>query len=165
MLQRIDCPIRIDDLTRIVGLLLRVQDQPSEAVSFDESVVCEVGVAEKAIAAESALAAKELLHRVWQIVKRMPAKQRDTFCFSFEDYGGADLFSLLLEMGIAGVPEIAQALGRSLQEVSRLRSRMPMDYMAIATELDATRSQVTQWRFRALQRPEKELGPSEIGRK
>jgi DNA-directed RNA polymerase specialized sigma24 family protein len=40
-----------------------------------------------------------------------------------------------------------------------------MDYVAIAAELNATRSQVTQWRYRALQRLEKELGPSEIGRK
>jgi len=165
VLQWIDCPIKIDDLAGFVALLLRIKDQPSEAMSLDEGLVSDLSLAQKAIAAESAVAAKELLNRVWQIVKRMPVRQRDTFCFDFEDERGADLFSLLLEMGIAGVPQIAQTLGRSSDEVNRLRSRMPMDYMTIAAELNATRSQVTQWHFRALKRLEKELGPSEIGRK
>jgi len=165
VLQWIDRPIKIDDLAGFVALLLRVRDQPSKAMSLDEGLVTDLGLAQKVIAAESAVEAKELLNRVWQIVKRMPTPLRDTFCLDFEDYSGADLFSLLLEMGIAGVPQIAQALGRSSDEVNRLRSRMPMDYMTIAAELNATRSQVTQWHFRALKRLEKELGPSEIGRK
>jgi RNA polymerase sigma factor (sigma-70 family) len=165
VLQWIDCPIKIDDLAWFVALLLRIKDQPTEAMSLDEGLVSDLGLAQKAIAAESAVAAKELLNRVWQIVKRMPIRQRDTFCFAFEDERGADLFSLLLEKGIAGVPQIAQALGRSSNEITLLRSRMPMDYVAIAAELNGTRSQVTQWHYRALQRLEKELGSSEIGRK
>lgn len=165
VLQWIDCPIKIDDLAGFVALLLRIKDQPTEAMSLDEGLVSGLGLAQKAIAAESAVAAKELLNRVWQIVKRMPVRQRDTFCFDFEDERGADLFSLLLEMGIAGLPQIAQALGRSSHEVNLLRSRMPMDYMAIADELNATRAQVTQWHYRALQRLEKELESLEMGRK
>jgi RNA polymerase sigma factor (sigma-70 family) len=163
VLQSIDCPIKIDDLAGFVALLLQVKDQP--AMSLDEGLVSDLGLAQKAIAAESAVAAKELLNRVWQIVNRMPVQQRDTFCFDFEDERGADLFSLLLEMGIAGVPQIAQALRRSSDEVNRLRSLMPMDYMAIADELNATRAQVTQWHYRALQRLEKELESLEMGRK
>lgn len=165
VLQWFECPIKIDDLAGLVALLLRINDQPSESVSLDEGLVSHLDLAQKVMAAESAIAAKELLNSVWQIVKRMPKRQRDTFCFDFEDERGADLFSLLLEMGIAGVPQISQALGRSSSEVNLLRSRMPMDYIAIADELNATRAQVTQWHYRALQRLEKELESLEIGRK
>jgi RNA polymerase sigma factor (sigma-70 family) len=161
VLQWIDRPIRIDDLTAIVAFFLQVKDRPRDAISLDEGFVSEFALAEKTIIAESALAAKELLGRVWQILRQMPAAQRDTYCFSFEDAAGADLVSLLLETGIADVPQIAQALGRSVADINRLRSQMPMDYMGVATELNATRSQVTQWRFRAIQRLKKELG-SEI---
>lgn len=165
VLQWFDCPLKIDDLAGLVALLLRIKDQPNEAMSLDEDLVSHLGLAQKVMAPESAVAAKELLNRVWQIVKRMPVRQRDTFCFDFEDDSGADLFSLLLEMGSAGVPQIAQDLGRSSHEVNLLRSRMPMDYMAIADELNATRAQVTQWHYRALQRLEKELESLEMGRK
>src|SRR5213079_3415544 len=50
VLQWIDCPIKIDDLARFVALLLRVKDQPSEAISLDEGFVSDLGLAQKAIA-------------------------------------------------------------------------------------------------------------------
>ena len=158
VLQWIDRPIRIDDLADIVGLLLRIRDRPPETISFDETLVQEFGLGDNAIAAESELAAKELLTRVWQILGGMTPSQRDTYCFSFEDASGADLFSLLLEMGIATMQQIAKVLGRSVAEIIRLRALMPMDYAAIGAELGAPRSLVTQWRFRAIQRLKKDLG-------
>ena len=157
VLQWMGRPIRIDDLAGIASLLLRVQDRPPETTSFDENLVHDFGLGENAIAAESELAAKELLINVWQILGSMAPPQRDTYCFSFEDATGADLFSLLLEMEIASLPQIAQILGRSVSEINRLRSLIPMDYAAIGAELGAKRSLVTQWRFRAIQRLKKEL--------
>lgn len=158
VLQWIDRPIRIDDLADVVGLLLRVRDRPSETISFDETLVQESGLGVNAIAAESELAAKELLARVWRILGGMTPSQRDTYCFSFEDASGVDLFSLLLETEIASLRQIAEVLGRSVPEIIRLRSLMPMDYAAIGAQLGAPRSLVTQWRFRAIQRLRKELG-------
>lgn len=162
LLQWIDRPIRIDDLTGIVSLLLHVEDRAKGAVTFDETVLNEFASIEDDSTAESLLAAKELLGRVWQIVQRLPGQERDTYCFSFEDAAGTDLFSLLLETGIARLPEIAQALGRSVSDINRLRSLMPMDYVAIATELETSRARVTKLRYQAVQRLRKELG-SEIG--
>ncbi|HYX30926.1 MAG TPA: sigma-70 family RNA polymerase sigma factor [Pyrinomonadaceae bacterium] len=156
-LQWIDRPISIDHLTMIVSRLLGLENQPSEVVSL-ESFGNEFSFGKNDITAESTLAAKELLARLWQMVQRLPAQQRDCYCLSFEDADGADLFSLLLEKGIASIPEIAQALGRSVTDINRLRSEMPLDYMNIAAELGSTRSLVTQWRFRAIQRLRKELG-------
>ncbi|SRR5581483_408836 len=158
VLQWIDRPIRIDDLADIVGLLLRIRDRPPETISFDETLVQEFGLGDNAIAAEAELAAKELLARVWGILGGMAPSQRDAYCFSFEDASGVDLFSLLLETEIASMRQIAEVLGRSVTEINRLRSLMPMDYAAIGTELGAPRSLVTQWRFRAIKRLKKDLG-------
>jgi RNA polymerase sigma factor (sigma-70 family) len=156
-LQWIERPIRIDDLVAIVARLLRIEDQPSADVSF-ETVGDEFGVGRNEVTADSILAAKELLARLWQAVQQLPVQQRDAYCLSFEDADGVDLFSLLLETGVATVPQIAQALGRPVTDINRLRSGMPLDYLAIATELGSTRALVTQWRFRAIQRLRKELG-------
>lgn len=158
VLQWIDRPIRIDYLADIVGLLLRIRDRPPETISFDETLVQEFGLADNATAAESELAAKELLTSVWQILGGMAPSQRDTYCFSFEDASGVDLFSVLLETEVASMRQIAKVLGRSVPEIIRLRSLMPMDYAAIGAELGAPRSLVTQWRFRAIKRLKKELG-------
>jgi RNA polymerase sigma factor (sigma-70 family) len=158
ILQWMDRPILIDDLTGIVSVLLQVDDRSKVAITFDETVITESAAMEDRPTAESMVAAKELLDHVWQIVQRMPGQERDTYCFSFEDAAGADLFSLLLETGIARLSQIAQAFGRSVSEINRLRSLMPMDYVAIAMELQTSRSRVTKLRYQAVQRLRKEMG-------
>lgn len=155
-LQWIDRPISIDDLTSIVARLLGIENQSSATVSL-ENFADEFSLGKTEITAESTLAAKELLTRLWQTVQNLTPQQRDAYCFSFEDTDGADLFSLLLEKEIATIPQIARALGRSVTDINRLRSGMPLDYAAIAAEMGANRSLVTQWRFRAIQRLRKEL--------
>jgi RNA polymerase sigma factor (sigma-70 family) len=156
LLEWIDCPIGIDALTDIVALLLGVESA-SQSVSDDATIPSELRPVDDVLNAHSKLEAAALLERLWQVVKTLPAEQRDTFCFGFEDESGADLFSLLLESGIANLPQIARATERSLQELIRLRSQMPMDSTTIAAELNASRSQIIKWRFRAVRRLKEKL--------
>ncbi|MGH9872901.1 MAG: hypothetical protein ACREA9_21255 [Pyrinomonadaceae bacterium] len=97
--------------------MLEVKDQPNEPVQGDTNAGIELPLADSSLRADSVLEAKELLGRLWPIVRELPASQRDAFCLTFEDESGADLFSLLLEAGIVTLPQLAQALDRSLERV------------------------------------------------
>jgi hypothetical protein len=48
-------------------------------------------------------------------------------------------------------------MGRSVQDVVRLRERMPMNGASMAEELQASRENVYKWRFRAVRRLKTEL--------
>jgi DNA-directed RNA polymerase specialized sigma24 family protein len=103
------------------------------------------------------LEANQLLARLWQAVIQLPAEQRDAFALSFEDEAGQDLFTMLRAAEIVNWNEIAQGMGRSVQEVVRLRGRMPMNGASVAEELRASRENVYKWRFRAIRRLKTEL--------
>jgi hypothetical protein len=77
---------------------------------------------------------------------------------SFEDAAGQDLFTVLRAAEIVNWDELAQGMGRSIQEVGWLRLRMPMDGASVADELKASRENVYKRRFRAIRRLKTELG-------
>jgi RNA polymerase sigma factor (sigma-70 family) len=150
-------PIEIDVLVRIVASLLDVREQPIESLDDNISPSRASYFVARAQSSESTLQAKELLSRLWHAIKRLPPEQRDAFCLGFEDQAGQDLFSALLGSGIVTLKDLASGLGRSVEEVARLRLRMPMDSAAVAAELNASRDNVYKWRFRAVQRLKAEL--------
>jgi hypothetical protein len=94
---------------------------------------------------------------LWRAVIQLPAEQRDAFALSFEDGAGQDLFTVLRAAEIVNWNELADGMGRSIQEVVRLRMRMPMDGASVANELRASRENVYKWRFRAIRRLKMEL--------
>jgi RNA polymerase sigma factor (sigma-70 family) len=151
-------PVEIDVLVKIMASLLDVREQPVE--SLDELVTppSDIHFARSAPSSESTLQAKELMERLWHAIKRLPPEQRDAFCLGFEDEAGQDLFSALLGAGVVTLKDLAKGLSRSVEEVGRLRMRVPMDSAAVAAELNATRDNVYKWRFRAIQRLKAELG-------
>ncbi len=150
-------PVEIDVLVRIVASLLDVREQPIESLDDDVSPSWDAHFAGNPPSSESTLQAKELLRRLWQAVTGLPPEQRDAFCLGFEDQAGQDLFSVLLGAGIVTLKDLARGLGRSVEEVGRLRSRVPMDSATVAAELNASRDHVYKWRFRAVQRLKIEL--------
>ena len=98
-----------------------------------------------------------MLERLWRAVIQLPAEQRDAFALGFEDKAGQDLFTVLLAAEILNWDELAHGMGRSVEEVVRLRLRMPMDGAAVADELGASRENVHKWRFRAIRHLKAEL--------
>jgi hypothetical protein len=87
----------------------------------------------------------------------LPGEQRDAFAFGFEDEAGQDLFSVLLAAEIVNWDELAQGMGRSIEDVVRLRLRMPMDGAGVADVLKTSSKNVYKWRFRAIRRLKTEL--------
>ncbi len=158
VLSWIDRPIAIDALAETVALLLGV-DYGDDWISNDGTTESELQLADEALSAQSKLEGTALVQRLWQIVMTLPSEQRDTFFFGFEDDRGADLFILLIETGVADFRQIAEVIGRPLQQVLSLRSQMPIDDAAIGAELSAPRSQVIKWRFQAVCRLRERLLP------
>ena len=150
-------PVEIDVLVRIMASLLDVREQPIESLDAYTTPSWDTYFAGRAPSSESTLQAKELLERLWRAIKRLSPEQRDAFCLGFEDQAGQDLFSALLGAGIVTLKDLAKGLGRSVEEVGRLRTRMPMDSASVAAELGASRDNVYKWRFRAVQRLKAEL--------
>jgi len=65
---------------------------------------------------------------------------------------------MLLAAEIVSWHELARGMGRTVQELVRLRLRMPMDSGTVADELRASRENVHKWRFRAIRRLKIVLG-------
>jgi len=151
-------PLELDTVVTIIAALMNVRDQSHEVFDEQSEAYFEVPVARETVNAQSRVEEKELLQQLWDVIKNLPAPQRDAYCFLFHDERGWDLFSLLIESEIVSLGQLAKVLNRSPQEITRLRSRMPMDGPTAAAELNVTRPQVNKWRFLAIQRVRKVVG-------
>ena len=150
-------PVEINVLVRMIAYLRDIQDEIIESVDDPSPATSDAYFVSSTRSDESHVDANELLVRLWQAVIQLPAEQRDAFALSFEDEAGQDLFTMLRAAEIVNWDEIAQGMGRSVQEVVRLRGRMPMNGASVAEELKASRENVYKWRFRAIRRLKAEL--------
>jgi RNA polymerase sigma factor (sigma-70 family) len=150
-------PVEIDLLVRMIAYLLDIKDQQIGSLDDPAARRRHSYFAADIQSAEAHLEANELLTRLWRVVIRLPAEQRDAFAFGFEDETGQDLFSVLIAAEIVNWNELAQGMGRSIEDVVRLRLRMPMDGAAVADELRTSSENVYKWRFRAIRRLKTEL--------
>ena len=150
-------PVEIDSLVRMMAIAMDIRERPIESLDDEIEQRWEARFKVSATTTDSSFRAKELLTRLWQAVKKLPREQREAFCLSFEDDLGQDLFTLLLSNGVVSLPQLAEPLERSVEEIILLSERMPMDGATVAAELNASRDNVYKWRFRAIQRLRTEL--------
>jgi RNA polymerase sigma factor (sigma-70 family) len=150
-------PLEVDLLVRMVGYLLRIKDERIESLTEQAAVRWQAHLSVNTQSGEFHVEANELLARLWRAVTQLPAEQRDCFAFRFEDPAGQGFFTVLVAAGIVNWDELAKGMGRSVEEVGRLSTLMPMDGAAAADELGVSRTNVWKWRFRAIQRLKIEL--------
>jgi DNA-directed RNA polymerase specialized sigma24 family protein len=150
-------PVEIDVLVRMIAYLLDIQDEQIESLDDLSPGRWDASFVSSTRSSESHVEVNELLARLWRAVIQLPAEQRDAFALSFEDEAGQDLFTVLRAAEIVNWDQLAQGMGRSIQEVTRLRMGMPMDGATVADELRASRENVYKWRFRAIRRLRTEL--------
>jgi|SRR5215213_7210258 len=155
-------PVDIDALVRMVAYLLDIKDPQLESLDDPLSARWDVYFIPNSRSGEGHVEANELLAHLWRAVGELPAEQRDSFVFGFNDEVGQDLFTVLLTAEIVSWDELARGMGRPVEEVVRLRLRMPMDSAAVADELKASRENVYKWRFRAIRRLEIALRAEKI---
>lgn len=149
--------VELDQLVQIIADFQGVKDRLPESLDAVESGLSQ-RLTDATLRSDSLIEGRESLRQYWEEVKKLPADQRNTICLSFEDESGEDLFSLLVDAGIASVPELAAELGLSSEQFDELWIRVPMmDNTELAGYLGATRQQVSLWRFRAQSRLRKWL--------
>jgi hypothetical protein len=156
LLKWIDGTIELDKLVNLTATLIDLKDRPADSIDDDAKAYLDARVADTTLISNPGLDSERLLRSLWRAVVALPRNQRDTFCLRFEDNSGEDLFTLLFEANITTPSQLAQELGRSLEDLMRMWAAMPMDYADIATELSATVLQVRKSRFDALRRLEKD---------
>lgn len=135
-------PVEIDLLVRMIAHLLDIKDQQIDSLDDSSAGTWDGYFPAQTQSGESHLEANELLARLWHAVIELPPEQRDAFAFGFEDEAGQDLFTVLLTAEIVNWDELAQGMGRSVEEMVRLRLRMPMDNALLADELRTSRGNI-----------------------
>lgn len=150
-------PVQIDVLVRMVAYVRDIREQ--EIQSWDDHVAAdfELKFRRGTRSVDADVETNEVLGRLWSILKRLPPKQRDGFVLRFHDDAGRDLFTVLLAAGIADWKDLAEGLGRSVTDLARLWTQMPMDSTTAARELRTSRENVYKWKFRAIQTLKAEL--------
>jgi len=144
-------PCRFEDLVDALALALDVRDDAPLALAAgspgdgEEEPALREPV-DPAPAADAALAARQLLVRLWGEILELPAPQRAALLLNLRDEGGGDMLSALLDSRVVDPAGLAAALGLSPEEVAGLLPGLPLEDLRIAERLGLTRQQVINLR-------------------
>lgn len=150
-------PVEIDVLVRMLAYILDVKDQQTESLDDVVAAEFEIDFRRSTRSAQSDIETHELLRRLWHAVKRLTPKQRDAFALSFHDDAGRNLFTVLLTAAVVEWKDLEELMGRRVEDLTRLRTQMPMDSAAVARELHTSRDNVYKWLYRARQKLKADL--------
>lgn len=95
---------------------------------------------------------RQLLSFLWSEVRQLPPSQSAALLLNLRDSQGRGLVDLLLLLSIAELPEIAETLRMSPEELDSLWDQLPLSDFQIAERLGITRQQVINLRKSARQR-------------
>ncbi len=144
-------PIKLDDLVNVVADICRVKDLP------DEPLETLMNVAGTVPGFDTILELQRNLGILWLEICQLPPRQRVALLLNFRDSQGQELISLLPYTRAATIEEIAAALEFPLVEFLRLWNNLPLEDLAIAELLGATRQQVINLRKCARERLERRM--------
>lgn len=144
-------PVRLDELVNLVADVCREKDLP------DEPIETVMNVAAPALTCETTLDLQRNLKILWREICELPARQRIALLLNFRDSHGQELVSLLPYTRAATIEQIARVLEIPLGEFLRLWNDLPLEDLAIAERLGATRQQVINLRKCARERLERRM--------
>lgn len=152
-------PIELECAVGLAALALDLRERQYESLDADPESLRLSSTRETA-RIETVMEERVALHRLWAILRTLPARQRETFFYSFTTSKGEDLLTLLFQGGVATPSQIAQALGVPLNRLMAIWKVMPLRNADLAVVLGVERQQVNKWRFQAIKMIEKRLhGP------
>src|ERR1051325_229667 len=149
--------VEFESLVVVVATLLDVKDAPVESLDAQNRAWIETHIEPSVIRTSSRLDEEAMLRQLWASVKTLPPNQRIAFCFRCEGDSGQGLLSLLRDSKIFTLAQLAREFGRTVEEMSELLLKMPMDPTAVAREMKTTRQQVNKWHFHAQRQLRKQL--------
>ena len=151
LFQSCGSPVKLDDLVNIVADICREKDQP------DEPLDTVMNLAAPTLDLETIFEQQHMLASLWQEICQLPRRQRLALLLNFKDARGQDLISLLPYTRTATIKQIAEAVDLPIVDFLRLWNKLPLDDVAIAELLDATRQQVINLRKCARERLERRI--------
>ena len=102
-----------------------------------------------------AMATREMLELLWNVIRELPLPQRRALLFYARDSGGGSVIPLLVFTGVATLDEIAAVVDYSRASLENLWDRLPLADLDIAKLLGITRPQVIGLRRAARERLER----------
>lgn len=147
-----DGPLKLDDLVNVVAEICREKDLP------DEPIETVINLAAPVLAFETTLELQRNLKTLWAEICRLPPRQRVALLLNFRDSQGQELISLLPHTRAATIEQIAETLEVPLDKFLKLWNDLPLEDIAIAELLGATRQQVINLRKCARERLERRMG-------
>lgn len=144
-------PLKLDDLVNVVADVCREKDLP------DEPIETALNVAAPAISFETTLELQRNLKILWREICQLPPRQRVALLLNFRDSHGQELISLLPFTRAATIEQIAEALEFPLVQFLNLWKDLPLEDLAIAELLGATRQQVINLRKCARERLDRRM--------
>jgi hypothetical protein len=144
-------PTRLEDLVNIMADICREKDHPDEPLDKALNLIA------PALDFETILENQHMLALLWQEVRQLPRRQRVALLLNFRDVRGQDMVSLLPYTRTATITQIAETLDFPLEEFLELWNKLPLEDVAIAEMLGATRQQVINLRKCARERLERRI--------
>jgi DNA-directed RNA polymerase specialized sigma24 family protein len=138
LLQRLDSPVRLNDLTNTVAKWLGLAGPYDRDVCIDEVVEGEN---------EADLVLNRIaLQEFWHLLRKLSPEHRKALLLNLRDPAGDNLLAFLPILRIASIREIAAAVEMSPEELAEIWDRLPLDDNAIAERLSLKRQQVINLR-------------------
>jgi len=148
-----DGPIEIDDLVGLTAELCRIKDYaPQSESETDLASVADSRPSDSHSETASLMEQRAYLKRLWEEICQLPLEQRSALLLNLRDPHESSLITLLSDIGIATVREIASALTLPVEGFARLWNDLPLDDSTIAQQLQVTRQQVINFRVSARRR-------------
>ena len=148
-----DGPIEIDNLVSLTAELWKIKDYaPQSESETDLSSVPDYKLRDAQDDAASNAEQRRYLNRLWEEICQLPLEQRSALLLNLRDPQEGSLITLLSDIGIATVREIASVLTFPIERFAKLWNDLPLDDATIAQHLRVTRQQVINFRLSARRR-------------
>lgn len=130
-------PLLLDDVVALLVQIWRV----GEAGIADPEQLPHHGVD-----AETSLEQRRDLAALWGEVVLLPPAQRTALLLNLRDADGSNALALVVLLGIAGLDDVAAAVGLSLERLAEVWNDLPLDDNTIGSLLGMSRQQVINLR-------------------
>jgi hypothetical protein len=151
-------PLEIDELVTMMAELWGVRDAPPPGVPDSPGFSGQRELADPAPRFDAILDHRAKIKQVWNEMIQLPVRQRVALLLNLRDEHGGSAVAMLPILRIATIPQIAEALEMSDEEMAILWNELPVEDAVIGKRLGATRQQVSNLRKCARERLSRRLG-------
>jgi RNA polymerase sigma factor (sigma-70 family) len=150
--ERLRGPVMFDELVDIMAWLWGVEDPapvPEARAREIESAESDPGIR---------MELSKWLNELWAQIRQLPQPQRVALLLNLRAGASSAAITLLPVTGTAGIPEIAETLGFTVDQLAAVWPSLPMEDLAIAERLGLSRQQVINLRKSARERLLRRIG-------